>query len=152
MAESKLYGIGTTIYAERDGTILLLKRATGAAQGSWYLPGGALDPGETLEQCALRELQEESGLAPTGPLRLISVISMFAYGTDMFLIGFACACNDGEVLLSDEHSAHRWVDPREWRTTYLSDERLASAARVSESLGQMSKTIRNGLDRYLQSL
>lgn len=150
--ERKLYGIGTTIYAERDGEILLLKRAAGAAQGSWYLPGGVLDPGETPEQCALRELHEESGLVPTGPPRLISVIPMFVYGVDTFLIEFACACDEGDVLLSHEHSAHRWIDPREWRTKYLSDERIASATRVSESLGQMSRTIRNGLDRYLQSL
>jgi 8-oxo-dGTP pyrophosphatase MutT (NUDIX family) len=148
----KLYGIGTTIYAERDGKILLLKRATGAAPGSWYLPGGVLDPGETPEVCALRELHEESGLVPTGPLRLIGVTPMFVYDVDAFLIEFACACRDGEVILSEEHSAHRWIDPYEWRAKYLSDERLVEAARISASLGKMSTTIRNGLDRYLKSL
>jgi 8-oxo-dGTP pyrophosphatase MutT (NUDIX family) len=149
--EPKLYGIGTTIYAERDGMILLLKRAAGAATGSWYLPGGVLEPDELPEDCALRELQEESGLVPTGPLRLISVIPMFVYGVDTFLIEFACACDAGEVALSDEHSAHRWIDPGEWRNKYLSDERLAQAASISASLGKMSRAIRSGLDRYLQS-
>jgi len=149
---AKLYGMGTTIYAERGGMILLLKRAAGAGTGSWYLPGGGLEPGETPEECALRELREESGLVPIGSLRLMSVLPMFVYGVDTFLVEFACACDTGDVLLSDEHSAHRWIEPREWRKKFLSDDQLAKAAVVSESLGRMSRTIRNGLDRYLQSL
>jgi 8-oxo-dGTP diphosphatase len=149
---AKLYGIGTTIYAERDGKILLLKRAAGAATGSWYLPGGVLEPGEIPEACAQRELLEESGLVPTGPLRLISVIPMFVYDVDTFLIEFACACDRGEVVLSDEHSNYRWIDPQEWRAKYLSDEQLAKAMAASQALGHLSRTIRDGLDRYLGSL
>jgi len=148
----QLYGIGTTIYAERDGAVLLLKRAMGAASGSWYLPGGGLEPGETLEECAVRELYEESGLRPTGPLRLISVIPMFVYDVDTFLVEFACSCDVGDVVISDEHSAYRWINPREWREKFMSDEQLARATSISKSLGQTSQTIRNGLDRYLQSL
>jgi len=44
--------------------ILLTRRAKGLRShaGQWALPGGSLDPGETPEQAALRELQEEVGL------------------------------------------------------------------------------------------
>lgn len=48
--------------AVKDGKILLVKRAEGILEaGKWGLPGGFLDRDETLEQCAIRELKEETG-------------------------------------------------------------------------------------------
>ena len=45
-----------------DRKVLLIQRANEPFKGQWALPGGMLDEGETLEQCASRELQEETGL------------------------------------------------------------------------------------------
>ncbi|MDE3213125.1 MAG: NUDIX domain-containing protein [Bacteroidota bacterium] len=47
------------------GQVLLMFR-----RGKWDLPKGKLDPGETLEECALREVREETGLGKlkSGPL------------------------------------------------------------------------------------
>jgi 8-oxo-dGTP pyrophosphatase MutT (NUDIX family) len=45
-----------------DGEVLLIFR-----RGKWDLPKGKLDPGETLEQCAVREVQEETGLQSVTP-------------------------------------------------------------------------------------
>lgn len=45
------------------GRRLLLKKATrGISVGKWNAPGGKLDPGETPEECARREVLEETGL------------------------------------------------------------------------------------------
>ena len=41
---------------------LLLFRVRGAHGELWILPGGALDPGESWEECARRELTEETGI------------------------------------------------------------------------------------------
>lgn len=49
----------------RDGTslkVLLIRRAHDPYAGCWALPGGFLDMHETLEQAALRELEEETGI------------------------------------------------------------------------------------------
>jgi 8-oxo-dGTP diphosphatase len=45
--------------------ILLVKRLTVPFRGYWALPGGRVDPGETVEQTILREVKEETGLDVT---------------------------------------------------------------------------------------
>ncbi|MBQ7541662.1 MAG: NUDIX hydrolase [Clostridia bacterium] len=45
-------------------SILLIKRGGHPFRGCWALPGGFLQPGETLEECALREATEETSVTP----------------------------------------------------------------------------------------
>jgi 8-oxo-dGTP diphosphatase len=45
--------------------ILLIKRNTIPFKGYWALPGGRMDPGETVEQTIVREVKEETGLDVT---------------------------------------------------------------------------------------
>ncbi|MGH9016156.1 MAG: NUDIX domain-containing protein [Acidimicrobiales bacterium] len=47
---------------DRRGWLLLVQRTD---NGTWSLPGGHLDPGETWRECAEREFQEETGLTVT---------------------------------------------------------------------------------------
>ena len=44
--------------------LLLIKRGGHPFKGCWALPGGFLNPGETIEQCALREIEEETAVKP----------------------------------------------------------------------------------------
>ena len=48
-----------------NNEILLVKRATKPFKGFWTLPGGIMDPGETIEQTAVREVLEEPGAKVT---------------------------------------------------------------------------------------
>jgi len=54
--------VGAAILALRnDNRVLLVKRAADPARGSWCLPGGFMEVGETPQATAMRECQEESG-------------------------------------------------------------------------------------------
>ena len=48
----------------RDGKLLLTKRASDlrAFPNAWVQPGGHLDPNESLEECGVREVFEETGI------------------------------------------------------------------------------------------
>ncbi|MBI5613396.1 NUDIX hydrolase [Candidatus Gottesmanbacteria bacterium] len=59
---AKLRHIVTHALVEKDGCLLLGKRRENMMEGGkWGLPGGFLDRDETLEQCVLREVLEETG-------------------------------------------------------------------------------------------
>ena len=57
-----------------DGRVLLLRRGIEPRRGMWTYPGGFLEMGETLEECAVREAEEELGIL-VGGLRLLGVFS-----------------------------------------------------------------------------
>jgi len=50
------------ITKEADAKVLLIQRGYDPYKGSWAFPGGFMNMDETTEQCAIRELEEETGL------------------------------------------------------------------------------------------
>lgn len=55
-------GVAVAIIVVLDGKILLLKRKGSTGEGTWAIPGGAVEFGEGPETAVLRELREETGL------------------------------------------------------------------------------------------
>lgn len=64
--------VGVGIVIRRESEILLVRRQNAHGDGSWSTPGGHLDPGETPEECAVREAREETGVE-VGSVRFLAV-------------------------------------------------------------------------------
>lgn len=60
MATRFIVGCGTVTRDEK-GRFLMVRQMGGYWKGQWIFPGGKLELGETLEQCARREFKEETG-------------------------------------------------------------------------------------------
>ena len=74
---------------EKNGKYLLIKEASLKWYGKWFLPGGSVKPGETLEAGTIREVLEEAGC----DVKLISVFCVkhsagfFNKKTSVFFVG-----------------------------------------------------------------
>lgn len=58
--------VATLVFVIRQGEILLIRKLRGLGAGKINGPGGRLEPGESLLDCAVREVQEELKVTPTG--------------------------------------------------------------------------------------
>ncbi len=147
----QLYGLSAAVYAERDGQILLLKRAGGAMSGQWFLPGGAVERDELPEVAARRELVEECGLDVVGDLELVGAYPLWVYGGDCLQLSYRGTLADGDPVVSHEHDGVRFVDPVDMRAG-LTDEMIDALAAGNARIGDLVRHIRTDLDRYLRRI
>jgi 8-oxo-dGTP pyrophosphatase MutT (NUDIX family) len=95
----------------RDGKVLILERSVEPSPRSpweWDLPGGHMEEGETFYQAALREVREETKLAPVA-LKLIGKDSNAGKKTCFYV----CDSWDGDIQLSNEHKSYKWISEDE---------------------------------------
>lgn len=88
----------------QDGTILGVSRKDDLT--AWGTPGGSVDPGETPEQAAARELEEETGLTAAKLHPVFSKRDAQGFVTTTF----ACEVEDGEIN-TPESGIIRWIHP-----------------------------------------
>jgi ADP-ribose pyrophosphatase YjhB (NUDIX family) len=97
-----------------EGRLLLMRRTD---NDNWALPGGAMDPGETIAQAGVRETKEETGIdceitalvgVYTNPQHVILYTSNGEVRQECSLV-FAARAVGGEPTPSSESSEVRWV-------------------------------------------
>ncbi|HWQ99461.1 MAG TPA: NUDIX hydrolase [Candidatus Methylomirabilis sp.] len=60
-------GVGVGVFVIHDGKFLMQRRRNAHGEGTWSLPGGHLEFGESIENCARREVLEELGVTIRRP-------------------------------------------------------------------------------------
>jgi len=117
----KKFGVGVGVMILRDGRVLLGRRHDDPekassllqGQGTWTMPGGKVDFGEKLADCACRETLEETSLiADKEKLKVISVSDDLKDMAHFTTVGFLCEAFAGEprVMEPDEIVEWQWFD------------------------------------------
>lgn len=109
--------LAASVAVFRDGLVLLATRTKPPADQLWSLPGGKVEAGETLEEAALRELEEEVGVKARilGFNRHVEIFGRDSAGavTHHFVVAsFVGEWLSGEPAAGPEAGAVKWVDPQ----------------------------------------
>lgn len=104
------------LYRTSDQRFLLVKRAATKETDAekWEFPGGFVEQDETPKEAAVRELEEETGLKGE-VLRSGEKGEVETHKGKLEITPFLMVVEDGEVVLSKEHSDYRWVTREEIR-------------------------------------
>jgi 8-oxo-dGTP pyrophosphatase MutT (NUDIX family) len=110
------------VITNNEGKVLQLKSTY--ADNSWGLPGGGVEPGETVHEAIKRECREELGVN----ILISNLTGLYYHKHYNSQVGiFRCELSmDAEICLSSEHSEFRWFD--------ISQLSYAQQTRVKDSL------------------
>ncbi len=103
----------TLLFLRRDNQLLLAMKKRGFGSGRYNGVGGKIEPGETIEQAAVRECQEEIEVTPAHLEKVAYLEFSFPDGTtDMIGHVFICDTWQGEPTETEE-MAPQWFDETE---------------------------------------
>lgn len=104
---------GAGVVCLRGEEVLLIRRGKAPKLGEWSLPGGRIEWGETAENAALRELQEETGVEAE-ILGLLDVVDGLFAGPDgalqshYVLVDYAARWRSGDPTAGDDAAEARF--------------------------------------------
>ncbi len=128
--------LATLIFIIRKGEILLIRKKRGLGAGKINGPGGRLEPGETPEACAMRELDEELGVVAVDPIRLGDHRFQFVDGYSTFVHVYRASDLQGIPVETDEAIPiwvnldaipfnEMWEDDRLWLPLLVAGKRFS---------------------------
>lgn len=122
--------MGAIVYDEA-GRLLLIRRGQPPHAGSWSLPGGRIEAGETPRQAVVREAAEETGLIVV-PDRLVGRVDRDGPDGVVYDIeDYACTAVGGRLRAGDDACDVRFVDRAALHALALSPGLLETLARWS---------------------
>ena len=111
-----IVAVGAVVF--HKGKVLLVKRAQPPSEGQWAIPGGKIKMGETLQQAAEREIDEETGiLIHAGkPIFAFDLIEHDDHGgcrRHYVIVDLFCEYLSGEPHANDDVCDARWFSAQE---------------------------------------
>ena len=110
-------GVGAVVLRKTEGRVevLLVRRGTEPMMGSWTLPGGAIELGETVSEACVRELLEETGFSvePVAEVEAFDIIHRDADGRVQYhyvIVDMLCRVSAGEICAGSDASEVVWAD------------------------------------------
>lgn len=108
-------GAAAVLVLDRQGRVLVVRQPREAAgKALWEIPAGKLEPGETPEEAARRELLEETGLAANNLVPLGAIYPTPGYSNEVIHLFLAQGVAGGAEARA-EISQVRYLAPRELR-------------------------------------
>ncbi|MFC4063788.1 NUDIX domain-containing protein [Actinoplanes subglobosus] len=127
-----------TVVFDEQGRLLLIQRSD---NHRWAIPAGAMELGESMEECAVRELWEETGLRATS-LTPYAFYTAYTYTNEyehtyqQVLMTFVVHSWEGELLRETEESVDAGFFPLDalpGQKSFVIDEALADLATFRET-------------------
>jgi 8-oxo-dGTP diphosphatase len=145
---SNFLSIATGGIIQNGNKVLLVQITYGANQGYWMLPGGFVEPGESLEEALVREVKEETGLE-TSPNRIVGIRSGVRTNkrileSNVYIV-FEMKVLSGTLIVDGEEIS---------QTAYREVEEILRAKDVVELTKDMIKSAfhNGGLEKYTKLL
>lgn len=115
---------------EKDGKFLLVNARVGAPKGLWNIPAGRVDEGEVVEEAAVREVKEETGL----DVRIEGLVNVFHRPTNnvadknIIRVNFKMKIIGGDFNYpKDEIAEAKWLSVKKIQT--MEDSMFASGVK-----------------------
>ena len=105
--------VAAGVLIEDDGRVVLVRRGIEPHLGSWTLPAGFAEYGETIEETAIRECREETGLK----IELDDLLGVYSVNSDfhghLILVLYSAHVVGGELAAGDDASEADFFAPAE---------------------------------------
>lgn len=149
-----LVGVGAVII--RDNEILLVRRGQPPAEGSWSIPGGKVELGETLVDALCREIKEECNLdIEVGPpIAVLDSIVRSSSGQVLYhyaLVDFWVYSVRGTAISSSDAREVRWVPLAEVSALQITQGLVPLLDHLGCAQGQAPKKPPAGIFYFTQS-
>ncbi len=134
-----IIGVGAVIWHGEQ--VLLVQRGKEPDIGTWSLPGGAQELGETLEQAVRREVFEETGIEISQPM-LVDTVDLISPAKDgaieyhYTLVDFTADAVGGDMRAGDDAADVKWVNTNQlapYKLWHKTIEMIDKAWRVRDN-------------------
>lgn len=120
------------------GDVLLIRRGKEPQYGRWMVPGGGLEWGETLEEAAVREVREETGIEIVIEMfvEMIEAITPGDSGFHFVIMDYAAHERSGVLAAASDALDAAWVSAQVQNDYDLSEELVAVIAKARRLTGR----------------